>query len=366
MGSSRIIIHLMNLRENFREIRKSSGESLICGAVKANAYGHGITQVSKILEEEGCDYLAVARTYEVKEILDCGIKLPILVLTLQTPEELRDLINSQVELTVTNLDYAKEISRLAKIEGITVNLHLKVDTGMGRVGCSLKEAPSLAKEIESLPNVDLKGLATHFSVSDCEDSEYNQLQIKRFNSVIDNLKKIGINPSVIHSYNSGAILNFSKKNQNSMVRAGLLLYGHYPSEFAKNKIKVKPVLELESTVIGLKKVPKGSSISYGRTYKTSGEEIIANIPIGYADGFPRALSNIGEVTIGGKRYPIIGNICMDQLLVRVDSSVNLYDKVKLIGLDKGDPTPDSIAEKTGTISYEILTNLKRVKKEYIF
>lgn len=366
MGSSRIVIHLTNLRENFRKIRKSSGDSLICGAVKANAYGHGIIQISKVLEEEGCDYLAVARTYEVKEILNSGIKLPILVLTLQTPEELKELINSQVELIVTTLEYAQEISKLAKRIGITVNIHLKVDTGMGRVGCSLKEAPLLAREIQDIPNIFLKGLATHFSVSDCDDSEYNQLQIDRFNSVIDHLQKIGINPPVIHSYNSGAILNFNRKSQNSMIRAGLLIYGYYPSDLAKNRINVEPVLELESTVTGLKRVPKGSSISYGRTYTTSQDEIIANIPIGYADGFPRALSNRGEVTIGGKRFPIIGNICMDQLLVRVDSSVKLYDKVKLIGLNEGDPTPDSIAEKTGTISYEILTNLKRVKKEYIF
>lgn len=365
MGSSKINIHLKHLIENFRRIKAGNSKALICGAVKANAYGHGIVQVSKILEEEGCDYLAVARTYEVNEIKNSGVSLPILVLTLQTPQELKTLIDPQIELIVTTVEYAKTVSEEAVKKGIVINLHLKIDTGMGRVGCPPDQAVSIAKELKKMKGVYLKGVATHFATSDCDEEDFNRSQIMNFQRAIEDIKSAGIEIPIIHSYNSGAILNFKEAESKTMVRAGLLLYGYYPSSLRKGQdIMVNPVMELESTVVGLKKLAKGSSISYGRTYITGEDEFIANIPIGYADGYPRSLSNRGEVIINNRIYPVVGTICMDQLLVRVDSSVKLYDRVKLLSI-KGEPNADSIAKLTGTISYEILTNLKRVEKHYI-
>lgn len=364
MRSTRINIYLSNLRNNFRVIKKLSNGKKICAAVKADAYGHGALEVSKILEEEGCDYLAVATAPEALELLYGNIHIPILLLTLQTPQELVKLINEKIELVVTTKDYINKISQEAVKKNINIKLHLKVDTGMGRVGCLPEEVLELANYINNTPGVIFQGIATHYSTSDTIDQDYTNIQLETFNKVITELKENNIAPEFIHSSNSGGIITIDEKYTN-MVRAGIMLYGYFPSEFCRRNIGLKPVLELESYIVSLKKIKKGSSISYGRTYTTNTDELIGILPIGYADGFSRALSNSGEVIINGKKYPIIGRICMDQLMIKVDSSVSLYDKAILIGIEKNQPTADDLAKKTATISYEILTNLHRLKKYYI-
>lgn len=364
MRSTRINIYLNNLKNNFKIIQKLSKGKKICAAVKANAYGHGALEVSKVLEDEGCDYLAVATAPEALELLNGNINTPILLLTLQTPQELIKLINEKIELVVTTKEYINQISSEAVKKNINIKLHLKVDTGMGRVGCLPEDTLDLAKYIMKSPGVIFQGIATHFSTSDTIDQKYKNVQLETFKDVITELKENNINPELIHSSNSGGIITTDESYTN-MVRAGIMLYGYFPSDFCKKDIGLVPVLELESYVVSLKKVKKGSSISYGRTYTTNMDEIIAILPIGYADGFSRSLSNCGEVSIKGKNYPIVGRICMDQLMIKVDSNVNLYDKAILIGTESNQPNADDLAQKTATINYEILTNLHRLKKYYI-
>lgn len=365
MRSTRINIYLDNIRSNFRNIKQMAKGKMVCAAVKADAYGHGAVKVSKVLEEEGCDYLAVATAPEALELFEAEIKLPILLLTLQTPEELYELIHENIELVVASKDYIDRISELAAKKHITIKLHLKIDTGMGRIGCMPEETLELTKYIKEKENVVLQGVATHFSTADTQDTDYRDLQVKIFKDQVEILEAAGLKPDIIHSCNSGGIIKLNE-NYTNMVRAGIILYGFPPSNLCKTTYPMKPALELESYIVSLKKLKKGSSISYKRTYKVEKEEeYIAVLTLGYADGYSRILSNLGYVAVNGKKFPIVGKVCMDQIMIKVDETVNLYDRVVLIGFNNGEPTADEIAEKIGTISYEVLTNLHRVKKHYI-
>lgn len=365
MRSTRANIYIKNLLNNYNEVKRKCKNISICAAVKADAYGHGAIKIAKTLEEHGCDYFCVATSIEAKELVLSGIKSPIIILSLVTPDELPTLVELNIEPVVTTIEYLKLIEKVALNQNKIVQVHLKIDTGMGRIGCSPENALKIAKYIKNSKHLKQVGLCTHFSSSDSLNQKNTNLQLKKFTTVIDSLKNENILPEVIHCANSGAII-MNKDSIFNMVRPGIVLYGYPPDNLLKDKLNIKPVLELETKIVDLKKVPKGTRISYGGSYITKNEENIATLPIGYADGYSRSLSNSGVVIIDNKEFPIVGRICMDQMMIKVDDSIDLYDKVLLISTTDGQPNAETIAQKTGTISYEVLTNIHRVKKYYIF
>lgn len=364
MRCTKALIHSETLKQNFLNIKKAAGSALVCTCLKANAYGHGLIGTAKLLSELQCDYFGLATTNEAKILRDKGIKTHIILLSLITPEEIPLLIDYKLEPMVSRLDFIKLIENEAKKQSTTVNLHLKVDTGMGRIGCNPQCALELAEYIDSSPYLNLKGLGTHFSTSELPDQTYTNRQLDIFNQVIEELKDRGIRPEIIHAANSGALI-MNRNTLFNMVRTGINLYGYPPNREEGEKLQLKPVMEIVSKVVELKKVPKGTDISYGRTFTTSKESIIATIPIGYADGYSRHLSNKGQVWIKGRCYPVLGRVCMDQIMVEVDENISLYDDVILLGREEGQPTAEDIAEITETISYEVLTNIHRIETYYL-
>ncbi len=363
MRCTKANIYLQNLVNNYKNIKKMNNDGAICAAVKANAYGHGAIEVSKTLENLGCDFLGVATLYEAKELIENSIGTPIILFSLITPEEIKDLVELEIEPVVTTLKYIDAIDTEAKKQNKIIKLHLKVDTGMSRIGCEPRQTLFLARQIEKMKSIKLNGVCTHLSTSESTNQEFTIKQLDIFSSVVSELKHDCINPPYIHAINSGGVIN-DKGSMFNMVRQGINLYGYPPAQLDKN-ITFKPVLELKSKIVELKKVPKNTSISYGRTYITKKEELIATIPIGYADGYPRILSNRAEVSINGKLYPIVGSICMDQIMVKVDKEVSLFDDVTLLGAGQSQPNAESLAKLANTISYEILTSIHRVKRYYI-
>lgn len=363
MRSTKAIIHTKDLIHNYNLVKDKNSKTRVCAAVKADAYGHGALEISRILEKLGCDYFGVATVFEAVELLKGQIETPIILLSLGTPDEVENIVKYGIEPVVTTTEHITLLNKESALQNRETKVHLKVDTGMGRIGCSPEEAKELAESITKSSNLKLNGLCTHLSTSDSHDQDFTDLQVKIFENVIRELHEKGIDPPLIHAANSGAILN--NKAVFNMVRPGIILYGYPPSAHFEKTSDLKPVLELETRIVDLKRVKAGTSISYGRTYISKKDEYIATLPIGYGDGFFRALSNIGEVSINDKLYPIVGTICMDQLMVKVDQSVQLYDRVILIGRKKEEPNASSIASKIGTICYEVLTNIHRVKKYYI-
>ncbi|QEN05032.1 alanine racemase [Thiospirochaeta perfilievii] len=361
MRSTKVIIHLENLKNNFIAIKKQCNNVAVCAAVKADAYGHGAIEVSKSLEDFGCDFFGVATIYEALELIENGIKRPIILFSLPTPTEIKDIVRLGLEPIISTKEHIVLFEKQCENQKKNLNIHLKVDTGMGRIGCPPEDALDLGKRIFNSKYLKFKGLCTHFSTSELKNQDYTNIQLDRFKGVINQLKGSNISPKYFHAANSGAIINNSESIFN-LVRSGINLYGYPPTD--RLTLNFEPVLEFKTQIVELKKVKKGTSISYGRTYITEEESIIATLPVGYADGYFRALSNVGTVYINGNLYPIVGNICMDQMMVKVDDKVKLYDEVTLIGKEKDQPNAESLAEEVGTISYEILTNIHRVKRFY--
>lgn len=358
LRATKAIVYKNRLRHNYRCLRSFLRPDVrICAVVKANAYGHGIVEVSKILEQEGADALAVACLSEAWILRRAGITLPIHLLGLCLPEEIPGAIECGVIPFVCTGEEAKLWQDAARRAGKTVQVHLNTDTGMGRIGCSVEDAEALAEQIEALGNLELTGLSTHFARADETDVSATERQLFLFEKI---RSLFGKKMLCIHAANSAGILNFSSSHYN-MVRPGLMLYGYSPMEDQKTALpfELKPVLHLVSRVIFLKKVPAGTAVSYGGRYITNRETWIATIPLGYADGYARALSGGGQVVIRSRCYPIAGSICMDQMMVDVgpDTPVRLYDEVSIFGDKEGLITACSVAEKMGSIPYEVLTSL---------
>lgn len=349
------LIHLENLRHNIRLVRRHVGPQVrLCMAVKADAYGHGAPAVARVAEEEGIDCAGVARVGEGAELRRAGIRMPLLLLGLPIPDEIPQLVASRLTPLVGDLSLAEALSAEAAASGTPVSVHLKVDTGMGRIGCSAAEAPELAARIVRLPGLSLAGLCTHFPVSDGREKAFTRSQVEALRLCAEDLRRRGLEPGILHAANSGAVLDLPEAHLD-MVRPGILLYGYYPSRDQERHLAVKPLMELKTSVVFLKRVEAGTPISYGSTYRPSRATVIATLPVGYADGYSRALSNRADVLIRGRRYPVVGRICMDQCLVDVgpDPEVARYDEVTLFGPDPRGPSAEELAERTGTISYEI-------------
>jgi len=356
-------INLRNILHNISELKKLLRKGVrFMAVVKADAYGHGAVAVSKFIEKK-VDYLAVATLPEALELKKAGIKAPILLLSETRPSDAKDVVKNGFIQTVYTLDSARALSVAARKLKKKARVHLKIDTGMGRIGAHFSEAESLFKKISRLPNIKIEGIFTHFAGAE-EMDDFTSEQLKRFRSFISKIDSAGY---ILHAANSAALL-YRKESHLDMVRVGLSMYGLYPPGEREHTIKLRPSLEFKTHVIYIKKVPAGTPLSYGSTYITNKGTSIATLPAGYADGLPRALSNKGEVLIKGKRFPIVGRVCMDLTLADVgDSGVKAGDEVTLIGKQgKEVISADDVAKLADTISYEIICGIgKRVPRMYI-
>ena len=371
LRASRALIHLDYLQENISLVRKKTGKK-ICMPVKADAYGHGALSIAKTALDSGAEYLAIATVNEGKELRDGGITAPIIIFSIVLPEEVDALIASDLEPMAGDSEYIEILEERAAKAGKKVPVHLKIDTGMGRLGCTPGDAVSLASRIAGSKNLVLAGTATHFAVSDSleqVDIDYTNCQIECFNQAVESIKKAGIDPGLVHAANTGAV-TFYNHSWFDMVRPGILLYGYEPENSAKSQFK--PIMELESALTFIKKIKKGQSISYGRTWTAGEDTIIGTIPIGYGDGLSRQLSNNWQVTLAdkyrkeGKQRPLVGRICMDQCMVDlgIDSTERRWDPVTIFGGKA--PHAGEMALALNTIPYEITCNInKRVPRVYI-
>lgn len=363
-------IDLDAIAYNTRNIKKLIGDKDLIAVVKANCYGHGVIDIIPTLLENGASRFAVAMISEALEIRDNKITAPVMILGF-TPLYLgEELINNNIEQTVYDLDYAKELSKIALTLNKKAKIHIAIDTGMGRIGFLPNEKSiDNITEICSLEGIEVIGIFTHFSTSDEKDKEYSHDQFTKMLSVMDTLKKRGIDIPLKHVANSGAIIDLPDTYLDA-VRAGIILYGYYPSdEIDKNNLALKPALTLKATITNVKTLEKDMYVSYGRTFKTSNETIVATIPVGYADGYLRKLAENGKVIIKGEFAPIIGRICMDQFMIDVTNipDVKIGDEVILLGEKNGlKYNADDMAKKLDTINYEVTCMLKsRLPRVYI-
>lgn len=354
-------IDLNAFRNNINYIRELYPNSKIILPVKANAYGHGDIIISKEAEKIGIEYLAVARIEEGINLRQNNIKIPIMNFGVEFGNNIKTAIEYNIELSVSSLEHIKEIENNLPYNNKKIPLHLKIDTGMTRLGCLYEEAEFLSEYILQSNIFTLKSIYSHYARSD-EDSDFTSLQTSLFTKFQNKLDKKGISPEFYHLSNSGAIISPPKNNIINGIRPGIMSYGYSPSTVYIDKLQ--PVMTLKSKVIHIKKVPKNTGVSYSHIYKTDKTEILATIPLGYGDGFPRALSNNFKVTIKNNNYYQVGRISMDLSVIKADENVHLKDEVIIFG-NKNIccNNANDLARKCNTISYEITTSLtSRVKR----
>ena len=363
-------INLDALECNFDAVREELPENMkILAVVKANAYGHGAIGIAKFLEDKA-DYLAVAATDEALELRKNGVNCPILILGHIPYGDYDNIVKFNITPTISDFYEAELLSKAAVKAGVTAPLHIAVDTGMNRIGFPLNsESVKDIKAINSLPNVEIEGIFSHFAAADMADKAYTRKQVEKFDGFVKSLSEIGVDAPIKHLYNSAAIADLEKKYD--MVRQGIILYGLRPSDEVEfNNIKVpQPVMSMKTRVVQVKTLPSGECISYGCTFTTEKETKVATLCAGYADGVTRVLSNHGEALIRGKRAKIIGRVCMDQFMVDVTDipDVEAGDTATIFGTDGNETiSVDEIAKKANTINYEIICNINsRVTRVYM-
>lgn len=356
------------LAHNFEIIKSSAGNAAVCAVVKADAYGHGAKDISLALQQNGADCFAVSNIEEALELRDYGITKPILILGYTPSEYVRELESYDITQCVYSLEYAADLSKSAMAFGVNIKIHIKLDTGMGRLGfdcrsdklCGIDDALKTA----AMPNFEFEGIFTHFAVSDRNpknEDGFTDRQYELFCKAIECFKNAGLAPRICHCCNSAATLSDNDKHLD-MCRTGIILYGLTPDYDLNLKQNFIPVMSVKSVVSQVKAVDSDTTVSYGRTYKTSKKTKIATIACGYADGYPRLLSNKGYVMIAGKKAPIVGRVCMDQFAVDVTDmpQVKMGDEVILFGKEL---PVEELAHLAGTINYEIVCGISpRVKR----
>jgi alanine racemase len=362
------LIHLENLANNIQALRTRMGPGpLICFPVKADAYGHGAVETARFALEAGVSHLAVATAGEGAELRAAGIEAPILLFSLIQDEELDECAALSLSPLVPSRDFAGALDQAAARAGKELPVHLKIDTGMGRIGCAPEEAAELARVITGSGHLTLAGTATHLAVSDShleEHRNYTGEQLAVFKKALASIRDAGVDPGLVHAANSGAVL-FHEGAYFDMVRPGILLYGYTPPFSPPLEMPIKPVMELRTRIAFLKKLRKGQSVSYGRIWTANRDTVIATLPLGYADGLARSLSGNHEVYIRGRPYPLAGRICMDQCMVDLgpEPDVRLWEAVTVFG--GAAPDAAAVAAKLGTIPYEVSCLVsKRVPRVY--
>ncbi|MBM7836000.1 alanine racemase [Clostridium sardiniense] len=362
-------IDLDKIAFNMRNIKNVAGDREVIAVIKADAYGHGAVELAEVLLENGASRFAVAIITEAIELRESSIKAPIMILGYTPIEFGEDLIKYDIEQTVYDLEYAKQLSEIALKMGKKAKIHIALDTGMGRIGfMPNEESLNEVLEIASLDGIETVGIFTHFSTADEEDKEYTNYQFAKIQNFIKMLSNNGVNIPIKHVSNSGAIIDLPETYLDA-VRAGIILYGYYPSnEVNKERLSIEPALTLKAKIGHVKKLEKGMYVSYGRTFKTERDSIIATLPIGYADGYSRLLSGKAKVIVNGKFANVIGRICMDQCMIDVTDvgEVKVGDEVIILGEDRDLKfNADDMAELIGTINYDILCMIKhRVPRIY--
>ena len=363
-------ISLEAIGHNIREVKKRLPEGVkLLGVVKANAYGHGAVPVASYLENQ-VDYFATATIEEAVELRENGISAPILILGYVSPSQYGDLVEYDITQTIDSYAQALALEKEAARQNRKAKAHLAVDTGMTRIGFQVTEHDAdVAAKIADLPHIELEGMFTHFSCADQEDKTYCSMQMEKYDKMTALLAERGVTIPLRHICNSAGIMEFDD-HRFEMVRSGIITYGIYPSEeVKKERLDLIPALSWKSHVIHVKEVGPGIGVSYGATYVTEKPMTrIATVSAGYADGYPRALSNQGCVLIPGKKEPIIGRICMDQMMVDVTDipDVQVEDVVTLVGTD-GDETItiEEIANPAARFDYEMLCDISsRVTRVY--
>lgn len=365
-------VSLANIAHNYNAIRERLPEGCrFLAVVKTNAYGHGAKRVAELCENLGADYLAATNIDDAVQMRSWGIKAPILIFGYTQPEYTDILIRKRITQTVDCLEAAREFSNLASKLGHRLRVHLKVDTGMGRLGfvCHGERNPEEEMlEAMRLPGLDIEGIFTHLAVSDVHIDEYTQMQLDAFSGLVKKLEgKSGSEFRIIHCANSGAVINYRQSASLDMVRPGLMLYGLYPDRY-KGGIELRPAMELKTRVVCVKELRRGDCVSYGCTFTAEKPMKIAVLPIGYGDGLHRVLSGKIDVLVSGTRARQVGRICMDLCMVDVTGiPCAVGDTVTIFGRDGDGFIPiEEVAEKAGTISYEITCALtERVPRVYI-
>ncbi len=354
-------IDLKAIKHNLGEIKKITGSNVrMLLPVKADAYGHGIIEVSRFIQETcSADVLGVASIDEGIELRNSGITIPVLVLglSLYGREEIEAVIDYNLSQTIASEEEAAAIESTAGYKNSSVNVHLKIDTGMGRIGSSPGQSIDIIKKISSMKNINLEGIFSHMPLSDDINSTFNLLQIKKFSEIVNAAKNEMSTGFISHLANSAAIINY-KDSFFDMVRPGIAVYGYSTVSDKKNKVEFIPAMTFKSSIIFKKRVPAETPLSYGHTYKTPEASNIATVPVGYGDGYPRSLSNKSKVIINNKTYPVVGRVCMDQILVNLgNDSYPVGQEVILFG--KKIITAEDVALWANTIPYEITCSVSR-------
>lgn len=364
-------ININHIVDNLKNIKAHIGsDTRVMLVIKADGYGHGAIPISKALNEEDIDYIGVATIHEAIALREEGIDLPILVLGYTPYPYYSDLVKYNITQTIYGEDMLEKLSAIAIAMCKVAKVHIKVDTGMNRIGMKPNQALlDYIVQVNQLAGVEIEGLFTHFSKADEGENDYTNNQIDVFNQFLKDLEALGIKAPIVHAANSAGMIDYQSAHK-EMVRVGIALYGLYPSEdVSHTAVKLRPSLSLKSNVVYIKDIEAGEQVSYGGIYTAKSRRRIATVPVGYGDGYPRALSNVGRVLINGVYAPIIGRVCMDMFIIDVTDieGVTIGDLVTLIGQD-GDKsiTVEEIAKHRETINYEIICQLgKRIPRVYI-
>jgi len=368
-GPSRAVIDLDAYAHNLGVIRGFAGtKRRIIAIVKADAYGHGAVPLARVALRSGAVMLGAATVQEAMDLRRGGIEAPILVMVNPHEDELALIVDHHLALMVSDIHTAQRLGELARDAGRITSIHCKVDTGMGRQGFAAHEAPEALQAISRITHLDIEGIATHFPSADVPDDPFTLSQIRMFRQVVRQVEKLGVPFEFAHAANSAALINYADSLFDA-VRPGLISYGVWPVPETADRSPLRRVLRWETHVVQVRELPDGANVGYNRSFTANGPIRTAVLPVGYADGYRRHLSNNADVLIRGRRCPVRGAISMDQTIVDVTAlpEVRCGDTAVLLGAD-GDETvtAEELARRAGTISYDILTGIgKRVVREYI-
>jgi alanine racemase len=364
---TRVEVDLGQLGRNLQAIRQHVGAAKVMAVVKANAYGHGLVPVAREMVKSGADSLGVALLEEAVLLREAGITVPILVFGGIAETQIPSFIRNDLTLTAPSIDKLNLIDNAAAAMGVTARVHLKIDTGMERLGIHYYSADKLLEASLKARHVQVEGIYSHFANSDAADLTHAREQLTRFHEVLSFYEKRSLPVPQRHIANSGGVLQLPESHLD-LVRPGIMLYGVYPSRECARTVAIQPALTWKSHVAYFKVVQPGQPVSYGSTWLSDHPVRIVTVPVGYGDGYFRALSNKGQVLIRGQRHPIAGRVCMDQIMVNLDWGTAYYrDEVILLGRQReAEISADDLADWAGTISYEVLTNINsRVPRIYV-
>jgi alanine racemase len=359
-------VSLARLADNLSAIRVAVSPAAVMPILKANAYGHGLVPVARHLASLGATTFGVAFLEEAVALREAGITQPILVMGGIFGDQIPLFLRHDLTLTASSIDKLNQIDEVAGRMGVSARVHLKIDTGMERIGVHYYSARGLLERGAECRHAQVEGIYSHFANADAADLTSARVQLARFQEVLEWYDKQGVKPPIRHIANSGAVLQLPESHLD-LVRPGILLYGVYPSDEVRKTIAVEPSLSIRSRVVFFKVVRPGHPVSYGSTWQSDHPVRVVTVPVGYGDGYFRALSNVAHVLIRGKKYPVVGRVCMDQIMVNIEwETAYNGDVVTLLGRD-GDEiiTCEHLAEWAGTIPYEVLTNINtRVPRVY--